>query len=206
MSSIQNIAKQAKKASLALAQTSEQTRNDILTALQTAIHENHSKIQEANEQDQKVAQEMLQEGKITQPLVKRLLLTKEKIEQLSVYLAQVAALPDPLHQKQMGMRLSDQLELKRISYPIGVVAVIFESRPEVVVQVSALTLKSGNAVILKGGSEAAHTNRALFTIMDKVLTELGYAGAVNLIETRSDVNDMLKEHQFIDLIIPRGRQ
>jgi len=118
----------------------------------------------------------------------------------------VAALPDPVGQVQLATRLDEGLDLHQVSCPIGVLLVIFESRPEVVVQISALTLKSGNAVILKGGKEASESNACLFRILDQVLGEFTDlpAGTVNLLQSREAVSEIVQLNDCLDLIIPRG--
>jgi glutamate-5-semialdehyde dehydrogenase len=120
----------------------------------------------------------------------------------------VAALPDPLGRQLAVTELDDDLTLYKVSCPLGVVGVIFEARPEVIPQVAALTLKSGNAVILKGGAEAAHTNQALVSIWREALAHFLDipAAAINLLRTRADVAEMLALDEAIDLIVPRGSQ
>ncbi|MGK0290861.1 MAG: glutamate-5-semialdehyde dehydrogenase [bacterium] len=201
---ITEVAKQAKKVSIKLASLDTETKNTILQKISENVANSKERIQEANIQDQSAAKAMMKEGDLTESLFKRLVLDDGKIAQLGTYLEGVSALPEPVGEKQFGMRLAEDLDLFRVSCPIGVVAVIFESRPEVVIQVSALALKSGNVVILKGGREATFTNRILFQLIHEVLVEYKLEGAVNLIETRDDVSALMKEDQYIDLIIPRG--
>jgi glutamate-5-semialdehyde dehydrogenase len=121
---------------------------------------------------------------------------------------EVAALPDPLGQTLAVTELDEGLTLYKESCPIGVIGIVFEARPEIVPQIAALALKSGNAVILKGGSEAEHCNRVLVQIWNEVLASFEDIppGAVNLLFTRADVEEMLSLEDEIDLIIPRGSQ
>lgn len=202
--SILSIAQQARRISQKLAALGTQEKNDLLLAISENLKKNKQLIAEANQKDVDAAKEMVEKGELSVPLLNRLILTDDKIDQLSTYLEEVAKLEDPVGKKQYAMRLADNLDLERVTCPIGVVAIIFESRPEVVIQVTALSLKSGNAVILKGGREAFHSNRVLFDLTEQVLKEMELAGSVNLIETREDVAGLLGQDEYIDLIIPRG--
>ncbi len=201
---IQEIAEKAKKASFRLANIDTITKNQILHKISQKITQNKDKIAEENQLDVNLAEKMVAEGILSKPLLNRLILTNDKIDQLNVYLENVADLDDPVGKKQFAVKLAEGFELERISCPIGVVAIIFESRPEVVIQVTALSLKSGNAVILKGGSEAKHSNRILFQLITQVLEKYDLADAVGLIETREDVAGLFGQDKAIDLIIPRG--
>ena len=198
------VALKARAISSRLANLDNQAKNEILNKISEKIKTNQEKILEANKLDLQEAAKLVKQGKLSLPLLNRLKLDQEKVDQLCVYLDEVRKLENPVGKKQFALRVADQLELERISCPLGVVAIIFESRPEVVIQVTALSLKSGNAVILKGGSEASNSNRILFSLIEEVLKESDLLGAVNLIETREDVNDLLSQEQYVDLIIPRG--
>lgn len=202
--STNELAKKAKQACLKLANLDDLTKNRLLRSISQRIKENATLILSMNSKDTACAERLVAEGKLSRPLLNRLVLTQEKIHQLSTYLEEVEKLPDPVGVRQYAMRLAEGLELERISCPIGLIAVIFESRPEVVIQVTALSLKSGNGVILKGGVEASHTNRVLFEIIDDVLKAFDLSHTVNLIETREDVAELLKLDDTVDLIIPRG--
>ncbi len=203
-SSNHSMALQAKKASAKLANIDTNIKNELLLKISENIKLNKDKIAAENQRDVNKAQELLKKGELSKPLVNRLILNDEKIAQLSTYLEEVAKLEDPVGEKQFAMKLADKLDLERVTCPIGVIAIIFESRPEVVIQVTALSLKSGNAVILKGGREAGHTNKILYNLIKQVLIEFDLADTVNLIETREDVSDLLGQDDYIDLIIPRG--
>ncbi len=201
---IETMAGEAKRASLRISTASTDKKNTLLQTISSRIKKNSQKIAEENRKDVLLAEEMVAAGKLSKPLLERLKLSDAKIEQLSTYLEEVAALEDPVGKKQYAMKLAEGLDLERVTCPIGLIAIIFESRPEVVVQVTALSLKSGNGVILKGGTEAKNTNRVLFEIIDDVLNEFELQSTVNLVETREDVAELLKQDEFIDLIIPRG--
>lgn len=194
----------AKKACLKLAAADTDTKNRLLFAIGENIRERSRDILEQNALDVEMAKQAVENGEVSKPLLDRLVLSEDKIKQLSVYLEEVAKLEDPVGRRQFGTKLADGLELERVTCPIGLLAVIFESRPEVVIQVTALCLKSGNGAILKGGMEAAHSNRILFSVIDDTLKGFDLSNAVNLIETREDVAGLLRCDDDIDLIIPRG--
>jgi glutamate-5-semialdehyde dehydrogenase len=128
------------------------------------------------------------------------------IEEMAARVRDVARLPDPLGRQLAVTELDDGLTLHKESCPLGVVGIIFESRPEVIAQVGSLALKSGNAVILKGGSEAARTNETLVAICQECLHAFPSASpdAIQLLHTRADVMELLALHRDVDLIIPRG--
>ncbi len=145
-------------------------------------------------------------GSMTSAMAARLRVTERGVAQMAAQVRNVARLADPLGRRLAATELDEGLELYKESCPLGVIAVIFESRPEVVPQVASLALKSGNAVILKGGSEAAHTNEALVSVWR---ASLGSFPAVpldsaSLLQTRADVLELLALDHDVDLIIPRG--
>jgi glutamate-5-semialdehyde dehydrogenase len=145
------------------------------------------------------------EEKLAAPLLNRLRFSESKAERVINGLKALAQLPDPLGHVQYAMELAEGLKLYRTSCPIGVIGVIFESRPDALVQISSLCLKSGNAVILKGGREAARTNKALYEAILEGTQKAGLPdGWCQLLQTREDVSEMLKQDDCIDLIIPRG--
>mgnify|MGYP005623568919 FL=1 len=201
---MRDIALKAKSMAQKLANLDTETKNQLLLHIRDNIQRNRDRISAANALDITAAMKMVEAGTLPPPLLSRLDLSAAKIDQLSTYLEQVAKLDDPVGKKQFAMKLAEDLELTRVSCPIGVVSIIFESRPEVVIQVTALSLKSGNVVILKGGTEAGNSNRLLFELIDQVLETYHLKGAVNLIETRADVANLLHLDDQIDLIIPRG--
>jgi glutamate-5-semialdehyde dehydrogenase len=158
---------------------------------------------ESNRKDISAGEAMYRSGKITNAMLKRLELNDSKIQRISDMVRDVAFLDDPIGNTVYAMELDRGLKLYRVTSPIGVVAVIFESRPDALPQIASLCLKSGNSVLLKGGSEARHSNKQLFSIIkdaDNTLPE----GWIQLIEDRKDVNELLKLDKNIDLIIPRG--
>ncbi|MBL0691069.1 MAG: glutamate-5-semialdehyde dehydrogenase [SAR324 cluster bacterium] len=199
-----NQVKLVKKASLSLAYTKTADKNNLLALIAKNLAKNKQKIIKANLIDQAKAKHLLNSGELTKPLLERLILNDEKIAQLSNYCEAVANLADPAAKVLSKTMLDDGLVLTKITEPFGVIASIFESRPEVVVQVASLALKSGNGVILKGGSEAKHTNQCLSQIIKESLANYNLADALVLIETRGQVSEILAMEEHIDLIIPRG--
>ncbi|MDA0286766.1 MAG: glutamate-5-semialdehyde dehydrogenase [Proteobacteria bacterium] len=203
---LRQLAEQARSASRQLANLSTERKNVVLLAFAKGIRENTELILAANKKDLASADRLRSRGELSDSSIQRLKLNAGKIEQMAKNFESVAALPDPVGQVQLATRLDEGLDLHRVSCPIGVLLVIFESRPEVVVQISALTLKSGNAVILKGGKEASESNACLFGILDQVLDEFTDlpAGTVNLLQSREAVSEIVQQNDCLDLIIPRG--
>ena len=203
---LRQLAEQARSASRQLANLSTERKNEVLLAFARKIQENTDLILSANQKDLESADRLRSQGELSDSSIQRLKLNAVKIEQMIKNFESVAALPDPVGQVQLETRLDEGLDLQRISCPIGVLLVIFESRPEVVVQISALTLKSGNAVILKGGKEASESNSCLFGILDQVLGEFTDLpdGTVNLLQSREAVSEIVQQNDCLDLIIPRG--
>ncbi|RKY11334.1 MAG: glutamate-5-semialdehyde dehydrogenase [Planctomycetota bacterium] len=198
---ITEIAKAAKNASIQLAAAKSDIKDSALAAVAAALKDRAGDIVEANEKDLAQAEK----DNLAQPLLKRLNFDHTKITEACAGLQSLINLPDPVGQTLDATELDTGLELYKVSCPIGVIGVIFESRPDALVQISALCLKSGNAVLLKGGSEAAHTNRILADIITDSTVSSGItAGWLGLLETRADVAEMLDMAEFIDLIVPRG--
>ena len=196
-----DIARAARQASFALAASPAKVRNEALLAVADALHNSREAIFAANKLDLEQAKE---EG-IAAPVLKRLKFDEGKLQDVLAGLRALAAMEDPIGHEQLRPELADGLVLSRISCPIGVVGVIFESRPDALVQIAGLCLKSGNAVLLKGGREALHTNAALHAVLAKASEEAGVpAGWAGLFTTRENVSEMLKMDDLIDLIIPRG--
>lgn len=202
-STFQALTQLAKKKSLQLTPSSLDFRNSVLHSIVKNIAKNKQDILSANQKDQELAKKQLAEKKIQQALFDRLKLDESKFQELLKYPPTVAKLADPLKKVQYHCILDNGLNLKRYSVPLGLLLVIFESRPEVLVQISSLAIKSGNAVLLKGGSEVQHTNKILFKIINSTLAEYQLQGLIHLLKTRAEVKKLLQEKN-IDLIIPRG--
>jgi len=204
---IQAAAKVARQAGLQLSQASHEARNDALEAIAKALVAHQDKILEANARDMALAEEMVQSGKLGMPLLKRLKVDAAKLKgEIVVGVRSVAGQEDPIGKTLAATELDEGLNLFRVSVPIGVIGVIFESRPDALVQIACLCLKSGNAIMLKGGSEALHTNRALAEVMIAATADLPGIpdGWMHLLEAREEVAAILDLHDLIDLIIPRG--
>ena len=206
MSDIDAICRAARSAALALAPLSDEVRNRALAAMADAIDENAERILEANAEDVAEAEPLVASGEMSEPLLKRLELTGGKIAQMADGVRAVAALPDPLGVARMATLLDEELTLRRITCPLGVIAAVFESRPDALVQIASLCLKSGNAAILKGGREAAHTNRLMTELLNDAASTVAEApaDALQLVEAREDVQALLSRDDAVDLVIPRG--
>ena len=195
------LAAEAKQASISLAAVDSQIKNDALKAIAQALKTNSADIIAANKEDL----DRSEKENLAAPLLKRLKYDAVKIEETINGLNSLMMLTDPVGETISATELDKDLELYKVSCPIGLIGVIFESRPDALVQISSLCLKSSNAVILKGGSEALKTNKILAQIIASATEKAGIPkGWIQLIETRSDVNEMLKCDEYIDLIIPRG--
>ena len=199
---IQSQAKKAKSAMRVLSRSSADVRNHTLLAMAESLQNAKDKIQAANRID-------LENGEKTglaAPLMQRLLIDDKKLERMVDNLRQVAALPDPIGAIiSMGER-PNGLKIGTIRVPIGVVAVVYESRPDVTVEVSALCIKSGNGVILRGGSEAIHSNATLARILSDTAAAQGVPDAIQFVDTtdRQAVYELIQLPDYIDLVIPRG--
>jgi len=191
----------AKEASNKLAALPTKIKNKALLEIADSIKNNSNAILRANEKDVEEAKK----SKLSYALLKRLMLDNHKISEMTGEVRSVARLEDPVGRVLSQVELDKGLMLYRVTCPIGVIGAIFESRPDAAVQISALCLKSGNSVILKGGSEAKNSNRILVEIISKAAEKNGIPkGSVQLIETREEVAEMLKLDSHINLVIPRG--
>ena len=193
----------AKQAARSLANCSTTEKNKALLSMAAALETEQERILAANARD--IAQG---EAKgLSTALLDRLRLTPERIRGMADGLRQVAALPDPVGECLGGMRRPNGLDIQKIRVPFGVIAMIYEARPNVTVDAAGLCLKTGNAVILRGGSEAIESNKILADILIGAASEAGLpAGTIALVETtdREAVNILLKMNRYIDVIIPRG--
>ncbi len=200
--SLEEMAANAKSASLKLAGIHSDLKNRALLAMADALEAHIPQILAANSQDLEFAKQENLPG----PLVARLALNEAKVAGMAEGIRSVASLPDPVGECQMAMELDEGLTLTRVSCPLGVIGAIFESRPDAVPQISSLCLKSGNAVILKGGAEAQHSNRIIVEQLRKAVSSVEGVpvDAVQLIETREEVAEMLKQDEYINLVVPRG--
>jgi glutamate-5-semialdehyde dehydrogenase len=198
---IDQAALRAKEAAIQLAAFAGAQKNAALAEISRALVQRAADISAAN----RVDLERSGAEKLAAPLLKRLRFDEDKIKEACGGLASLIGLADPVGVTLNAMELDEGLELYKVSCPIGVIGMIFESRPDALVQIACLCLKSGNAVLLKGGREAAETNRILAEIIAAAGEKAGIpAGWLALLESRADVAEMLRLNDRIDLIIPRG--
>ncbi len=199
-----NIKEEARKMKLAApkaANTSSEIRNQALAAIADSLEAHAEEIFAANQEDLAAAEE----NGIAAAVKKRLKFDEGKLADVLSGIRQLISLPDPLGKVQLHRALDDDLELYRISCPIGVIGVIFEARPDALVQISTLCIKSGNCAILKGGKETAKTNKALFELIKKAATEAGMPEDCLLqVEQHNEIDELLSCDKEVDLLIPRG--
>ena len=203
MSEVIKKAREAREASYLLAKLSTEVKDQALYKIADSIWQHKEELVESNRKDIETAEMMLRRGEITKAMMKRLELNNEKIQRITDMVRSVASLDDPIGKTEYSIELDKGLELYRVTSPIGVIAVIFESRPDVLPQIASLCLKSGNSILLKGGSEARHSNQQLFSIIKDAVNVLP-EGWIQLIEARKEIDELLKLDGYVDLIIPRG--
>lgn len=195
------LARAVKKSSIKLAAVGTERKNKALAQIAQSLKEKQEEIIKANQEDLVRSER----EKLPAPLLKRLKFDEGKIAEVIDGIHSLITLEDPVGKTLLATELDDGLELYKVTCPIGVIGVIFESRPDALVQIATLCLKSGNGVLLKGGSEAQETNRILAGIIIEAAEQIGIPpNWAALLETRADVTEMLKMDRFIDLIIPRG--
>lgn len=193
--------KKVKQCSFIMASKSEETRNNALRAVIDALGKNKQAIFEANSLDLAAAEN----SSLPAPIINRLKFDARKLNDCTEGIKNMIALDDPLFKELLKRELDENLILTKTTCPIGVIGVIFESRPDALIQIASLCVKSGNCVILKGGSEAKNTNRILFDIIYKAAVSSGLPeGFAVLIEDRAGIDKLLGCHDYVDLLIPRG--
>jgi gamma-glutamyl phosphate reductase len=198
-------ARRARRASRQLAVLSDRQRDDALLLAAERLEESEGQIVAANAEDLRAAEPLVRAGTMSQAMLARLRVSEKSVADMAEKVRSVLRLPDPLRRKLSETELDGGLVLTKETCPLGVVAVVFESRPDVVPQVASLALKSGNAILLKGGSEAAHTNEALIGVWNQTLRERGIStDAAQLLHSRADVAELLALDRDVDLLIPRG--
>ncbi|HKF25947.1 MAG TPA: glutamate-5-semialdehyde dehydrogenase [Candidatus Acidoferrum sp.] len=198
-------ARRARRASRMLAVLSNKQRNDALLLAADRLEESEGQIVAANAEDLRAAELPMRAGSMSQAMLSRLRVSEKSVADMAEKVRSVAGLPDPLRRKLNETELDRGLVLAKETCPLGVVAVVFESRPDVLPQVASLALKSGNAILLKGGREAAHTNEVLIGVWNQALRESRIpADAAHLLHSRADVAELLELERDVDLLIPRG--
>ena len=193
----------AKEAEKTLMIASTEEKNQALLAIADALIENADKIIEANKLDLKNGEN----NKMAKSMLDRLKLDKERIEGMAKGVKEVVELPDPVGRILGSVTRPNGLEIKKVSVPLGVIAVIFEARPNVTSDAAALCLKSGNTVILRGGKEAIHSNGVIAQIMRNAVKETGMPeDVIQLVQdtSRDSANELMRMNQYVDVLIPRG--
>lgn len=202
MSSSDIIARNAHIASTILKTLSNEDRSNALLAVNKALKSAKDKIISANELDLNQAKSL----NLSSALIKRLDLTQgDKYDQMCQGILDVSNLEDPLNKVTLARKIDDGLNLYRLTSPVGVLLIIFESRPEVIANITALAIKSGNAAILKGGKESFHTFQEISNVINETLSKTNVPdNSIQLISTRDEVSGLLSQDKYIDLVIPRG--
>jgi len=203
---ISDIARKAKAAAKKLATLSTEIKDKALLAVAEELDSRREEILSANKADLEEAKKLLDNGEITEAIYKRLKLDSNKMRDMVQGIVDIYNLEDPIGKVLLQRALDTGLILTKISCPIGVIGVIFEARPDVISQISALAIKSANAVILKGGKEAINTNKAIMAAINSALSRIKEfpQDAITQVFSREAVSEMLKQDKYIDLIIPRG--
>ena len=206
LTNVPSLAHSAREASRKLALLPGETRKVALLGLADALEGNDERILAANAKDCAAAEKLLSTGEMTPALFSRLRIKENDIAEMAARVREVANLPDPLGKRLAATELDQGLILHKESCPLGVIAVVFESRPDVVPQVASLALKSGNAVLLKGGAEAANSNESIVAVWRETLCRFPDVPpeSIQLLQSRSDVMELLRLHGEVDLLIPRG--
>mgnify|MGYP001174232250 FL=1 len=199
--SIADTCRSVKSAAIKLAACSTEIKNGALARIAKELAAHKEEIFRANQEDLRRSEA----ENLPVPLLKRLRFDESKLTDVIAGINSLIELEDPVGRTLLATELDDGLELYRVTCPIGAIGVIFESRPDALVQISTLCLKSGNGVLLKGGSEAVETNRVLARIIISASEAAGIPeGWCSLLETRYEISELLKQDKYIDLIIPRG--
>ena len=195
-----DIAKNAKKAAIEALHLSTDVKNAALNRIADVLEQNKLEIIDANNLDLDNAQGL------SSSMFNRLKLDENKLRDMIQGVRDIAQLSDPVNKEIWSKEIAENMTLKKISCPIGVIGVIFEARPDVISQISALAIKSSNAVILKGGSEAENTNKTIFNLINDALSSVKDfpSNMINLVFTRDDVKELLDADEYVNLIIPRG--
>ena len=200
------IAQAAKAASLEIANTETNLRNKALLKIADELEACKDEIFEANKADLNASAKFVEWGEMPKSVFNRLKLDNNKMRDMIQGIRDVAQLPDPINHKLLVRELDKDLILYKISCPIGVLGIIFEARPDVIAQISALAIKSANAVILKGGKEAKNTNKKIYEVITKALAKVKKfpKNVIQQVYTRGDLGKMLDCDKYINLVIPRG--
>jgi glutamate-5-semialdehyde dehydrogenase len=202
--SVQQTCAAAQRASRVLAGLTRARKDEALGNVSDALARRSAEILAENAEDVRLARE----NRLPDALIDRLLLDEDRLRDVATSVRAVAALPDPVGELVDGWRLENGVELRKVRVPLGVVAVIYEARPNVTVDAACLCLKTGNAVILRGGSAAMHSNRILSEVVQGAVIEAGLPReAVSyLTPDRRELDELLQQRRYVDLVIPRGSE
>jgi glutamate-5-semialdehyde dehydrogenase len=203
VSSVTDICRAAKRASRSLARLDTAVKDAALEAIAAALADRAAEILAANERDMELGREL----QIGDALLDRLRLDGQRLAQIAQAVRQIAALADPVGELIDGRRLPNGLDVRKVRVPLGVVAVVYEARPNVTIDAAALCLKSGNAIVLRGSSSAEHSNAALAQIASEAAVAAGLPeGCVSLVAGggREELAELATQSDSVDLIIPRG--
>ena len=201
--SVAEVCAGARRASRSLAQLDTTTKNAALSAMAEALERRAPEILEANARDMEAGEQ----AELHSGLLDRLQLTEERLAGIATDVRAIEALPDPVGETIEGFRLANGLDVRRVRVPLGVVAVVYEARPNVTVDCSALCLKSGNAIVLRGSSTAAHSNTVLAQVASEAAAGAGVPeGAISIVTggDRDELRELATQDGVVDLIIPRG--
>ena len=197
------VGRQARAASRLVAKANTATKNRALTLTADAIERDAERLLAANARDLAAAHEK----KLDPPLIDRLTLSKKSLAEVADGLRQIAQLPDPIGEISELKQQPSGIKVGRMRVPLGVIAIIYESRPDVTADAAGLCIKAGNACILRGGSEAIHSNQAIAACVHEGLKAAGLPEtAVQVIETtdRAAVGELLRMNDYVDIVVPRG--
>ncbi len=200
---MENFLKEAKKSSAIAATLSSKDKKEILNKMADALEANSEYIIEENAKDMQNAKE----NNLSSAMVDRLLLNEARVKGMAKSLREIAMLKEPVGRVLEGWWTDDDIRIEKVSVPIGVVGVIYESRPNVTADVGALCFKSGNVAILKGGKEAENSNKAIAKVLQDVLVESGLPKEIIALlpdSSRAGVDYLIKQDKYVDLIVPRG--
>jgi len=203
MFSIKTLAQQAKQATTQIASLSAEVKNQTLNDMAKELRKNDQLIIEENAKDLKAAAS----NQLSDAMIDRLRLTEERIEDIAQAIEQIASQDNPVGKTKHAYNLENGLEVKKVSIPLGVIAMIYESRPNVTADAAALCFKAGNAILLKGGKEALHSNIAIGQCLQKALEKNNLPkGAIGIVSApdRKHMAELLTLNDLVDLIIPRG--
>jgi len=202
MLDVVEVAERARTAALRMSIVEAETKNMAIQAIAEEIDNKKDQLILVNAKD---VENAVKAG-LASPLVKRLKLDAVKVNEMTMGLRSLVKLSDPVGRVLLATEMDRDLELYKVACPIGVIGAVFESRPDALVQIAALCLKSGNVVILKGGSEASQTNQFLAELIRRTIQRYKEipADTVQLVETREAIDKLLKLDEYVDLLVPRG--